>query len=459
MQQPCYLEKAFVITLYFIFVPFLSQAQQLINKQVSLHLSQQPLYTVLEQIGRQGSFYFSYNSSLIPGDSLVSLSITRKTVWQALDLLFHGTLQYKESQGLVILQRAYTQAAKGYVTDAASGKPLAGVTVTFNPSGASAMSDSNGYYILRNLPLGRYNIEFSSIGYEERTVSDIVIASGKENEQDVTLTEQFRNLDGVVVTSSRNRIKPLNEFATASARSFSIEDTKRYPAAFSDPARMVMNFPGVAAADDGDNSVVVRGNSPAGVLWKLEGIEIPTPNHFSNLGATGGPVSMLSSNVIGKSDFYVGAFPAEIGNATSAAFDLNFRNGNKDRQEHSVMLGTLGVELSTEGPLGKKKNASYLINYRYSTLALIQSFINLGGNIPDYQDLSFKINWKTSRSGEFSLFGLGGYNDYGRDALKDSTKWDSDELNLSYSGNSTLGVAGLTHQIFLNENSYFKTVV
>ncbi len=356
-------------------------------------------------------------------------------------------------------QTAFKQSVKGYVTDAASGKALPGVTVMFQPSGLSAISDSSGYYVIRNLPLGRYSIEYSTIGYESRTLSDILVTSGKENEQNISLTEKFKNLDNITVSSSRNRLKPINEFATVSARSFSIEDTKRYPAAFSDPARMVMNFPGVAASNDGDNSIVVRGNSPSGVLWKLEGIEIPTPNHFSNLGATGGPISMLSSNVIGRSDFYVGAFPAEIGNATSAAFDLHFRNGNKEKAEHSVMLGTLGAELSTEGPLGKSKNASYLINYRYSTLALLKSFINLDGEVPDYQDISFKLNWKTARAGEFGLFGLGGYNRYSRESLQDSTKWDSDEPNISYKGSSKLGVVGLTHQVFLGSNAYLKTVI
>ncbi|MBN9297657.1 MAG: TonB-dependent receptor [Filimonas sp.] len=376
--------------------------------------------------------------------------------WQVLLVLLQLFVITKQ----VNAQQNFKQSIKGVVMDAESKKPLAGVTVEIDGLNLKAVSDNNGFYIIRDIPVGKQTLKFTTIGYEQRVMQNITLTSGKEMEQDVTLTESFKKLDEVQVKASKNVTRPLNDFATVSARSFSVEETKRYPASFSDPARMVMNFPGVNASDDGSNAIVVRGNSPRGVLWKLEGIEIPTPNHFSSLGNTGGPISMLSSNVIGPSDFYTGAFPSEIGNATSAAFDLNFRNGNKDRAEYAAMIGTLGAELSAEGPMGKNRNASYLINYRYSTLAVLKNFINLNGQVPEYQDLSFKFNWATKKAGTFSLFGLGGINKSSRDAKTDSTKWDTlDEPNASYSANGTLGVAGLSHQIFVSPNAYFKTVI
>lgn len=353
----------------------------------------------------------------------------------------------------------FEQTIKGWVTDAESKKPLAGVTVRTLPGSESSITDRAGFYSLNNTAVGRYQIQITAVGYESRTLTDIVLSSGKELELNIALVQDFKTLDSIVIRAAGNRARPVNEFATVSASSFSSADTKRYPAAFSDPARMLMNMPGVSAADDMNNSVVVRGNSPQGVLWKLEGIEIPTPNHFSNLGGSGGAISMLSSNVIGKSDFYTGAFPAEIGNATAAVFDLNFRDGNKDKPEYSVALGTLGTEVSTEGPMDKQKRSSYLVNYRYSTLALLKHVINLQGQSPDYQDLSFKFKWDSRKLGFFSLFGLGGYNKYSRESKKDSSKWDSDEPNLSDNGDNLYGVIGLSHQAFVKPDAYVKTVI
>jgi hypothetical protein len=353
----------------------------------------------------------------------------------------------------------FRQSVKGHVTDAESQRPLAGVSIRLMPGDIQAVTDSAGFYHLHAIPTGRYVFQYTIVGYEVQTLPDVIVSSGKELEQNVLLREGFKSLKAITVQAGRSGRKPLNEFAVVSARSFSMEETKRFPATLSDPARMVMNFPGVAAANDGSNELVVRGNSPQGVLWKLEGIEIPTPNHFSSLGATGGPISMLSSNVIGRSDFYTGAFPADIGNATAAAFELNFRNGNKNRPEYAVMLGALGAELSAEGPLGKHKNVSYLVNYRYSTLALLKPFTGIK-QAPDYQDLSFKINWNTKKAGEFALFGIGGYNKYTNDPEKDSTKWDSeDEPNEKVKAIGKMGVIGLSHQVFVHSDAYIKTVV
>src|SRR6185437_5006939 len=181
--------------------------------------------------------------------------------------------------------------------------------------------------------------------------------------------ESAHQLGEASVSARRNKARPLNDFATVSARSFSAEDTRRYPASVADPARMALNFAGVSSNGDINNDIVVRGNSPDGVLWRLEGIEIPNPNHFSNLGNSGGAISMLNANTLGTSDFYTGAFPPEMGDALAGVFDLNFRNGNINENEQSIQVGTLGVEGEAEGPFKKGGQASYIIDYRYSTLA------------------------------------------------------------------------------------------
>ncbi len=351
-----------------------------------------------------------------------------------------------------------TQKIKGIVLDADSKKPLANATVSLLNTGRNTISDASGNFSFNNVPVGRQSLEITSIGYENGLAADVVIGSGKEVFLTIALIEKIGSLEEVTLTASKSRGKPNNEFATVSARSFSMEDTKRYPAAAFDPGRMVQNFAGVSANGDGGNEIIVRGNSPQGVLWRLEGIEIPNPNHFSSLGTSGGAISMLSSSTLGSSDFYTGAFPAEFGNTTAGIFDLNFRNGNKDKREYSFMAGLLGIEAAAEGPFRKGGASSYLINYRYSSVALLTSFLNLGGIVPDYQDLSFKFNFPTKKAGTFTLFGLGGYNKAKKDPEKDSTKWTDDNPNYVQNATSKLGVAGITHQLFLNESSYIKTI-
>ncbi len=353
-----------------------------------------------------------------------------------------------------------TQTVRGIVTDAESKQPLPGVVVVLvSDNKKAAVTDENGYFSITGIPVGRSSFLFSYMGFEPYTASEVPVISGKELQLNVSLRESLKQLDEVTISAHKDKARPINEFATVSARSFSVEETRRYAASFADPARMVMNFPGVSNAGDGDNGIVVRGNSPKGVLWRLEGIEIPNPNHFTAQGTSGGAISMLNANTLGNSDFYTGAFVPEIGNALSGAFDLNLRNGNTERYEHTVQVGTLGVEVATEGPFQKGKKASYLFNYRYSTLALLKDFIGLGAQLPDYQDASFKLFFPTEKAGTFTVFGLGGYNKVYQNAEPDSAKWDADNTNISFDNKAMMGVAGVSHQIFIDKESYIKTIV
>lgn len=377
-----------------------------------------------------------------------------------------------------------TQIVKGRVVDQQSKSPIIGATVQIENSNPilGSSTDVDGYFKIANVPIGRQVILSSSIGYESKSIPNISVTSGKEVFIEIELMESLVQMDEVLVLASKeNKGKPENEMATVSAISLSVEETKRYAATFGDPARAVLSQPGVSSGgDDVLNEIVIRGNSPKGILWRLEGVEIPNPNHFAAVGSSAGGISMLSSSVLSNSDFFTAAFPAQYGNATSGIFDLKMRKGNFDTYEHSFQAGLLGIAVASEGPLSKKSNASYLFNYRYSTLALLNK---VGLNILDdeeevlFQDLSFKIHLPTKKLGSFSIWGLGGSNSY---ESKYTYSFDfTDNLayseyyfsNFEYREDSTttwtesdisrqkMGAAGVSHIAYLNKNTYLESVL
>ncbi len=359
----------------------------------------------------------------------------------------------------------HTQTVKGTVIDKDSQIPLIGANIvirSIDPFMGST-TDVDGYFRIEDVPTGRLQIEITYLGYEPQFISQVLLTSGKELVINVGLIESVESLDEVVVTAKIDKTKPLNEMASASARTFSVEESARYAAASFDPARMAMNYAGVSvgATDDLFNQIVIRGNSPKGLLWRLEGIEIPSPNHFGGLGGGGGAISMLSSSTLSNSDFYTGAFPAEYGNAVSGVFDLKMRNGNNEKREYSFMLGALGLELAAEGPFKKGGKGSYLVNYRYSTLAALEAVgLNPAGDVlPAYQDISFKLNMPTEKFGNFGLFGLGGYNEATGVAVADSTKWEDDNDMYNFIESERRYVLGLSHNYLLSDNSYLKTQI
>lgn len=361
-------------------------------------------------------------------------------------------------------QTKYTQTVRGNVVDATSKSPIPGAHVVLlntNPL-IGTVSGTDGEFTLKNVPVGKHEISVGFMGYKPIYLRNLTIKSGKELILNIEMQEMIITTQEVIVKAYGRKDKALNEMANISARSFTVEETERYAGTWLDPARMAANYAGVMAVGDQRNDIIIRGNSPLGLLWQLEDINIPNPNHFGTLGTTGGPISILNNNLLDNSDFFTGAFPAEYGNALSGVFDLNMRNGNNKKREYVVQTGMNGFELGAEGPFSKKAKASYLINYRYSTLAIFDALgINFGvSGIPQYQDLSFKVNVPGTKLGRFSLFGVGGtsYIEILNKNRKDND-WTFGQDNLDLRFGSDMGVAGLSYLYFFNKNTRIKTTV
>ena len=274
-------------------------------------------------------------------------------------------------------------------------------------------TDSLGNFRIDSITIGRHNLRVSLLPYEAKTLNDIEVTAGKQVNLTIALQEEVRLLKeaSIVYNRSKDKNATINDMAMVSARSFNVDETKKYAGSLGDPSRMAANFAGVVAGDDSRNDIVVRGNSPNGMLWQLDGLNIPNPNHFGALSSTGGPVSMLNNNNIDKSDFLTGAFPAQYGNALAGVFDIRLREGNKDKQEYVGQVGFNGFEGGIEGPIGKNKQTSYLVNYRYTTLGIFKSLgINIGTGtaVPIYQDVNYKFVTRLNKKTRLTLFGIAG---------------------------------------------------
>lgn len=305
-----------------------------------------------------------------------------------------------------------TQTIRGQVIDNESKMSLPGASVLLTSDSSlkiSSTTDIDGYFKLTEIPIGRQAIKVSYIGYKERIISNIIVNSAKEIVLTIELEESALAMEAIEISATKKG-EVLNEMSTVSARIFSAEEAQRYAGSRADPARMASNYAGVQGADDSRNDIVVRGNSPLGLLWRLENVNIPNPNHFAISGSTGGPVSVLNNKVLGSSDFMTGAFPAEYGNSIAGIFDLRMRNGNNEKHEFTGQFGFLGTEVLAEGPISKKSHSSYLLTYRYSTLSIFHALgIDIGTNaVPKYQDASFKLNFPMKNNSNLSFFGIGG---------------------------------------------------
>ncbi len=372
-------------------------------------------------------------------------------------VLLLGMFLFGTSNG--VSAQEVTQTISGKVFDDITNESLPFATIIVKDSDPiiGVVSDANGNFTLENVKVGRQTLVVSMVGYTSYEIKELLVSSGQIINLNIGMQQSNAELDEVVVRV--NKSTPINSMATLSSRQFTVEETQRYAGGLDDPARLVSSFAGVANPSISDNGISVRGNNPDGLLWRIEGVEVPNPNHFANLTiAGGGLMSGISNQMMGNSDFYTGAFPAEYGNASSGVFDIKLREGNRDKRQYAFEAGILGVGAMTQGPFSKKSDATYIVNYRNSTMALVAPLLPDDAGVLKYQDLSFKTNFPTKKSGTFTLWGIGtidGVNMY----AADSTDWESDFDRDNSKTAMYMYATALSHKISLPRNSFLNTSV
>ena len=350
------------------------------------------------------------------------------------------------------------QSIKGVVVDVASGAPLPFATIMLsNIPMMGTTTNNDGIFVLENVPVGRHNLQVSSVGYETNIVREIMLTSAKEIYLEIGLKENVHALEEVVVKPRINKEESLNKMALSGARMLSVEEASRYAGGMDDPARLVGSFAGVSSGV-ASNGISIHGNAPGLLQWRLEDVEIPNPNHFADVASLGGGIlSSLSNNVLGNSDFFTSAFPAEYNNAVSGVFDMKLRNGNNQKFQQTFQAGLLGLDFASEGPLSREHHSSYIFNYRYSTTGLLNKIGNMGQAL-DFQDLNFKLNFPTKNAGIFSVWGSG-LRDEVKPDIESPEEWKYKDDAKGSGMKQTSASAGISHRFFFGNNALLKTTV
>jgi len=447
----------------FLFISIHSIAQ---NEKLTISGRDITVKQIFEQIEAQSKYTVAYSKAQIDVDRKITIKVQNVNLKEVLEQTLKDSGFSYKINGLHIIivpiptnisQDILRQTIKGIVKDAASGSSIPYATVVLsntNPQ-VGTTSDSLGRFRFNNIPIGRYDIQVSYLGYEPTAMKEILLTSVKEVNCDITLVESSQKLDEVVVRAKINKEHPLNSMALTGGHMISVEEANRFAGGLNDPARLATSFAGVAGTP-GTNAIAIRGNSPQFSQWKMEGIEIPNPTHFADVaGVGGGLFSGLSSQVMGNSDFFNSAFPAEYSNALSGVFDMSIRNGNNEKFEHVVQIGLLGLDFASEGPINRKTGSSYIFNYRYSTTGLIGAFTENTGI--SYQDLTFKLNFPTRKAGTFSVWGIGLLDMNKADALKNHSEWETFADRQKSKTTMAKGAGGITHRYNLDSDAYLKT--
>ena len=302
----------------------------------------------------------------------------------------------------------------GYVTDARSGEPLVGANVGLQGTTTGASTDSDGFYEIENIEPGTYIVVATYIGYEGQRQNNINVRSAGNRNINFELSPTSEQLEQVVVSVSEPFIAPPEN--PVSFRRLSPEAISTYPAGNSDIAKVVQSLPGVSGSVTGfRNDVIIRGGAPNENVYYLDGIEIPTINHFSTQGSAGGPAGLLNVSFFEGVELSTSAFGASAGNALSGVLRFNQRNGNDREFRTNFRVGASEAALTTEGPLFKgdarSSNTTFIASVRRSYLQLLFQLIDLPF-LPDYWDYQYKVDHKFDSKNQISLTGVGSIDDF-----------------------------------------------
>lgn len=347
----------------------------------------------------------------------------------------------------VAAAQSLSQVVKGMVRDHVTGHGIVGANVTLTSSQHPAqgvVSDEQGVFRFDNVAPGVYMLRVSFTGYQSLS-EEVQVIAGRETQWHGTLREASQVLEAVEVRGG-SPTEP-------GAHTFTIDKTMRMPANFFDPVRLATAYPNVVAANDQGNAMIVKGNSPNGLLWRLNGIDVVNPNHLANAGtlsdkpmANGGGVNMLSAQMLDRTRLYTGPFPNQFGNALSGVLDMKLRDGNREKREYTAQASVLGLDVAAEGPWNGNHRSAYLVNYRYSTVGLLSKLgVKFGDEDIAFQDLSFQSSFTQRDGGQWSVFGLYGssVNDFDGKPV-DEVEEEKDTYEIRYK--SKTYVAGVRYE-------------
>lgn len=301
----------------------------------------------------------------------------------------------------ILSVHAQTGVIKGKVTNSINKEPLPFINVVIDGTINGATTDIDGNYQINNLMPGIYNVKASGIGYKTLIQFEIQVNNKNAVFVNFALDESQQDLQEVNVTAQQYVKK---EESPVSLVSIGAAEIKRNPGANRDISKVIQSLPGVAVSSSFRNDIIVRGGSPIENRFYIDGIEVPTINHFNTQGASGGPVGLINVDFVEDLDFYSGAFPANRGNSLSSVLDFKFKEARTDKPAFSITLSATDLAATVETPL--TKNSTLIASWRRSYLQFLFAALELPF-LPKYDDFQFKNEIKLDSKNIIDIIGIG----------------------------------------------------
>ncbi len=346
-----------------------------------------------------------------------------------------------------------TGTIEGQLLDRDTQQEIIGAKVEVLGTKLGATTDINGAFRLTGIPIGTYRLKITAPEYKTIIRSDVRVSSTQSAKLSIELKIDAYQQSEQVITGVKAFEK--SEDMRVSSNTLTQEEIRRAPGAVEDVSRMVQILPGVAFGSDARNDIIARGGSPIENFIMIDGIEVPNINHFSQQGASGGPIGMINADFLSDVHFSAGGFGAKYGDRLSSIMDIKFRDGDKRNTHAKFDLGLGGFGAIIETPLQTDKS-SLLFSARRSYLDLIMRGTGLTG-VPNYWNFNLKATYQLSDNHSLALIGLGGIDEI---RFKDFENADENALfNRDAVSDNWRYIAGLSHKWLIDNSAFLRSSI
>jgi len=295
----------------------------------------------------------------------------------------------------------------GRVVDLQTGEPIAKATVSIaglpkDSKTGAVTTDEDGRFTLRAVSPGTAELHVFTVGYG-LLKTEVDVKAGATVELELRIgQEAIRDTQQVTVVAG-----PFDPVVPDAVTQYSLNNSELQDLSSilaNDPFRAVASLPGVSSNQDFYADFATRGAGPSHIGVYIDGVLVDHPTYsledFGNLGS----VSVVNGEVVGSVSLLSGAFPATYGDRTGAILDVTTRNGARDRIATRVIADVLGIIVTTEGPIGKAKRASWLVSGRQSYLGYVLARLgDSSGLTLNYTDAIGKLNYDLNAHHKFSF--------------------------------------------------------
>ncbi len=222
-----------------------------------------------------------------------------------------------------IASQTLTGTIAGIIVDSANGEALIGANVVIDGTMKGAAADIDGKFRIEKVPVGKYNLVFSMVGYAKKKVKDVIVKKNETTIINITLIPEAFQTEEVVITAkalnnTEASLLVKRQKAIVVSDAVSSEQFAKFGAGNAAEAAKAV----VGASIVEGKYVFIRGLGDRYTRTQLNGAEVPSIDPYKKSAS----IDLIPSNLIDNIQAIKTFTPDKAGDFSGGYVDINTKD-------------------------------------------------------------------------------------------------------------------------------------